>query len=341
MAKYLRTGPPAHVGLNTPSNSTGFDPSVNPVVQDYQSASFAGIMDLNGNALISAVGYSEADWSVADVYTLIVVSRAAIKAEMKVAPFLPPGVDINTDVAGLSPTWANVKLFYEYVYASLGLVIPDAAIAVLQSATFRTLTNCPAQCSWHALQGYPTPFPTLYANYKTPATRASNTTCNLPNGTDTNTTDWVAVPPSSIDATELGYCNEVWKKAVRDFEAKDPGFKLLPQGCSRDFALGYKMAAALKELLASTSNPVQQAAYVRLFVSFGCQGNFNSLFTGDGYTATGLGGAQATEASEWLFSPFLPKSLAPGGFGTAQFCLGTNGGLPNAAGKCDPSTALP
>ena len=274
-------------------------------------------MDLNGNALISAVGYSEADWSVADVYTLLVVSRAAIKAEMKVAPFLPPGVDINTDVAGLSPTWANVKLFYEYVYASLGLVIPDAAIAVLQSTTFRTLTNCPAQCSWHAMQGYPTPFPTLYANYKTPATRASLTTCNLPNGTDTNTTDWVAVPPSSIDATELGYCNEVWNKAVRDFVAKDPGFK--QNGCSRDFALGYKMAAALKELLASTSNPVQQAAYVRLFVSFGCQGNFNSLFTGDGYTATGLGGAQATEASEWLFSPFLPKSLAPGGFGTAQF----------------------
>lgn len=105
LAKYLRYGPPPVVGLNMSSNNSF-------AVQDFASANFTGLQEFkNGQALISNIGYSATDWSLDSVFTLVVISRAAVRAQMKVAPIVQEG--LNTDVAGLPPTWANVKLLYE------------------------------------------------------------------------------------------------------------------------------------------------------------------------------------------------------------------------------------
>ena len=107
--------------------------------------------------------------------------------------------------------------------------------------------------------------------------------------------------------------------------------------CSRDLAKSTAMAQALQEAFtANAGNPTMQALYFRRFLLYGCQGNFNPLNTGNGYTAAGPGGLLAGEATEWLFSPVEIQDVAPGGYATTQFCLGVNGGslLPGTDFAC-------
>lgn len=82
-------------------------------------------------------------------------------------------------------------------------------------------------------------------------------------------------------------------------------------------------------LLPSAVTPTEQALLTRAFFMQSSEGSFNSLFTGNGYTATGVGAVFAGESTEFLFSPFFSKSLPPKARTTIQFCLnGVNGGVP-------------
>ena len=265
--------------------------------------------------------------AINEVYTLIVVSRAAVRAQMTVAPLDVPGM--NTDVAGLAPTWADLKSLYDYVYAEQGLVIPDAAIAALESHTFRELSGCPAQCSWHAAELYPSGA----SKYMViPSVRTGPESCATPSGYNASATELVLVAPTALDATQFDYCNANWNIAFQAFKAA--GWCAIIDGnyrsfCSRNMTASVEMARDLKGFLASTSDPVLQAVYFRYFLSFGCQGNYNTLFTGNGYTAAGVGGLLAGEATEWVFSAFDAASLPSAAVDFVQFCLGINGGVPS------------
>jgi len=69
-------------------------------------------------------------------------------------------------------------------------------------------------------------------------------------------------------------------------------------------------------------------------------GSLNELFTGNGFTATGVGGVSMPTSTEVIISPFNSTLIPPGkGFDSVAFCLnGVNGGLPSAAGTCTQLT---
>ena len=299
--------------------------------QTYSSSNFAGLQQFsNGQAVVSSVGYSAGDFTVDSVFTLTVVSRSAIAAALATnAPF--SNTSLITLAAGVSPTWQNLKYYYEVAFADVGLTIPQAAIDVLQATPFPALTSCPAECTWHS-----NAFPSACANRLVYiSTRTSLTTCAPLTAEQFTSTSSIAacaadfaqgfqqVTPTSFNPAS-SYCNDGWKEALKYFA--DRGVSVT--SCSRNLTLSTTLAELLRDGLASTQDPTTQALYFRAFLLSGCSGNFNPLFTGNGYTAAGVGGVLAGEATEWLFSPFVTSDLTPGALATTQFCLGVNGGVP-------------
>lgn len=96
-----------------------------------------------------------------------------------------------------------------------------------------------------------------------------------------------------------------------------------------------------QQLLATQAPTVQQQAVLTraLFIQ-STMGNLNELFTGNGFTATGVGGVIMPTSTEVIISPFNTALLPPGkGIDSVAFCLnGANGGLPSAAGTCTQLT---
>ena len=95
-----------------------------------------------------------------------------------------------------------------------------------------------------------------------------------------------------------------------------------------------------QEFLATTQNAMQQALLTRAMLLQSSMGNFNTLFSGNGFTATGVGGVFMPTSTEYLFTPFNATLIPPGkGFDSVAFCLnGVNGGLPSATGTCTQLT---
>lgn len=149
-------------------------------------------------------------------------------------------------------------------------------------------------------------------------------------------------PSDAASAAQPAYKAFCTDKMFCSGEGVD-GVTKYKSACSRNLTQSVEMAKYLKGLLASTDDPVLQAVYVRYFLSFGCQSNCNTLFTGNGYTAAGVGGLLAGEATEYLFSPFNGTALPEGkGVATVPFCLGVNGGVPDPNTGCtDLKTARP
>lgn len=321
LAKYLRYGPPPSVGNAWPQ--TGGPPGW---PQDVASSNWAGLQQFsNGYALASGVGYSAGDVSVTDVFTITVVSRSAIAAALATsAPFA--NVSLITLAAGVSPTWNHLKDYFEVAWAEVGLTIPQAAIDVLASKSFPALTGCPSECAWHS-----NVFPSacakrlVYTSTRTGPTTCAPLTQAQFNPSPSCTPDFQAgfqpVAPTSFDPAS-SFCGDPWKSALAYFANK--GVPIA--SCGRNLTQAAILAGALNDALKTTSDPTTQALYVRAFMLAGCEGNFNPLFTGNGYTAAGIGGLLVGEATEFLFSPFLTSDLAPGAIATTQFCLGVNGG---------------
>jgi hypothetical protein len=96
-----------------------------------------------------------------------------------------------------------------------------------------------------------------------------------------------------------------------------------------------RVARSLAEDLVATSTPDEEAIVFRAFLIGNCGGAFNSLFSGDSFTATGFGGLVSPTSSEWIVSPFYQQEVSEENKAAIPFCInGQNGGRPNPDGSC-------
>lgn len=67
-----------------------------------------------------------------------------------------------------------------------------------------------------------------------------------------------------------------------------------------------------------------------------CSGDFNALFSGNGFTYVANGGLIQGQGREYITSPLLKVQSVPvADRETIFFCInGLNGGRPDAEGKC-------
>ena len=100
------------------------------------------------------------------------------------------------------------------------------------------------------------------------------------------------------------------------------------------------MVQKYQELLATTTDAMQQALLTRALYIQGVMGNLNPLFAGNGQTATGVGGVIMPTSTEVFITAFNSTLVPPGkGFDSVAFCVnGVNGGLPAADGTCTQLT---
>ena len=225
--------------------------------------------------------------------------------------------------------WQAIKDATEITYAALDLQIPQVAIDIISNTTFADLTGCGAQCSFAASNKAPSAcFPTLVVV----GVRTDNETCVPPpkpmsfNETICglyNETIFTLVPPTAIDAKSPPCSPQylAYQTALSSAVTK------------QTFTLADSVAVAkrYKELLATTTTDLQKALLVRAFYLQGNQGTFNTLFTGNGFTATGVGGVFMPTSTEFLFSPFNSTLLEVGkGYDTVPLCL--NGYAPSSPG---------
>ena len=106
--------------------------------------------------------------------------------------------------------------------------------------------------------------------------------------------------------------------------------------CSPDQA--YAAANLLKEKLESTDDVIEQTQWFRAYLVPSCNGGFNALFSGNGFTYSGNGGLLTGQSSEYIISPFDANDIPGDGKAFIPFCVnGLNGGMPQGdgpTGKC-------
>lgn len=202
--------------------------------------------------------------------------------------------------------------------ACCGVKISPSVVAALDAASFRDISGCPTECDY-AADGFPSadaPAPVVVGE------RDDDGNCVKPPGAGS------LVAPSYF-AKDSKFCNEKWIPLNAKYA------QAYTDGCSAQAETdAAKLLAA--DLEAAAGSVEDQALAVRAFSVQGCSGDLNPVFTGNGFTATGLSGLYSATASEFITSPFNLGKLPRSAFATIYFCIsGKNGGRP-VDGKCEP-----
>jgi hypothetical protein len=137
-------------------------------------------------------------------------------------------------------------------------------------------------------------------------------------------------PSAANPNSELceGYEGRDWKSKVQAMAAP-----FTARYC--DPAETVPAAKILADKLANTIDVIDQAQWFRAFLVQSCVGGMNALFSGNGFTYTGLGGLLTPTATEYIVSPFNVSSLAKNESSNIYFCInGLNGGRPDNNGEC-------
>lgn len=110
-------------------------------------------------------------------------------------------------VPPLAPTWAALRDYFEFVFASSGFQLSDDALRLLQGSSFAELTGCPAFCTY-APQAFPSPnFTTPVVTVRGGGGRAADGGCPpAPEGT-------LPTLPDDIDPSSRG-CDADWSEAL-------------------------------------------------------------------------------------------------------------------------------
>jgi len=310
LEKYLRVGYPEVFGYNLPSETiTLSDPD------------FPGLQtDSSGFSMLQQIGYPAEYIDINKTYALGVFDKKAI--DRLVGSKNASQYPFNADIGPLQPTWRAVKEFYEWVYNDLNLTISDAAIDLLEDTGFNTLTGCPVKCAY-ALSDFPS------ENALAPVTTSSRV-------------DYDSCPPPAPNAVEIypsaadhnsdfckGYQGRDWKMKAKAMSAPFTS----ESGC--DPAETITAAKILADELSNTTDTIEQAQWLRAFLLQDCAGDFNPLFSGNGFTYTGLGGLLTPAGTEYIVSPFNISSLGENEYSKIYFCInGLNEGRPDENGRC-------
>lgn len=315
LAKYLRIGFPQTLGDYLPSSSESLaDPA------------FPGLVDVSsGQALLEALGYGVTEIQINNVFVLNIFSRSELKNVLRSSEntdHFPFRANIN----GIIPTWRNLRDYFEYIFAdsvtSPPLRISDQAIQVLEENDFDKLTGCPAACTYSAGTfpgGYYPPQLAYTQN------RADPTNCPNPKSVDD-----IQIAPTSFEVGS-NFCDASWVSKYNEMRSYFTPFFIQGIGCTPDNELGSAELLATK--LANTADSKEQALWFRAFLIQGCNGNFNPLFSGNGFTYTGTGGLLSGLSSELIVSPFLIELMPRQSYVSIPFCVnGLNGGQPLPSG---------
>jgi hypothetical protein len=204
-----------------------------------------------------------------------------------------------------------------------GVAVAPGVAAVLASSTFREISGCPASCDY-VNPKFPSaegPMPLLVGKRTGPGGA-----CVPPEGAGR------AVGPSFADAASP-LCSDAWRALFDRYAAAYAAGGAA--ACSSEAIVAAAKLLA-EDLKAAGGDPAAQAVAVRAFAVLGCSGNFNPLFTGNGYTATGFGGLFSPTVSEFITSPFDWDKLPSSAIRVIDMCVnGKNGGRP-VDGKCAP-----
>lgn len=315
LAKYLRIGFPQTLGDYLPSDNVSLtDPA------------FPGLVDISsGQALLEALGYGVTEIQINNVFVLNIFSRSALKDALRSrenTDHFPFHANIN----GIIPSWRNLRDYFEYIFADSvtnpPLKISDQAIQILEETDFDNLTGCPTACTYAAGT-----FPGGYYPNQLAYTQTRVNSQDCPNPKNMND---MQIAPSSFE-TGSEFCDKSWVTKYNVMRSYFTPFFVQGIGCTPDNELG--SAKLLAANLANTTDPTEQALWFRAFLIQGCNGNFNPLFSGNGYTYTGTGGLLAGLSSELIVSPFLVDLLPSKSYVSIPFCVnGLNGGQPTSSG---------
>lgn len=275
--------------------------------------------------------------NISRAYAIHIVSRRALKALLYSPAHNAARREYRTNVNPLTPTWPNVRDYFSYIFQDIGLAIPAAVVPVLESLTEQELTGCPTQCAY-TIAAFPGPGPASVPLTVQP--RAPDGGC--PSSQELlASTGFVAAleAPTAVERTSpLCTGNSAGGKARPWVPKIDSLAAVSAQrgtgACTRAASLA--AARLLKAQLAATAgDAIEQAQWFRAYLLQTCNGEFNTLFSGNGFTYTGLGGLLSATASEFIVSPFNASQLGPGARASVGFCInGLNGGQPNAQGLC-------
>lgn len=303
LAAYLRIGYPQSLGKWT---------------ADPNDVAFPGLQQFsNGQSLLLQVGFPALYSNVGRTYSLNVASASAVRRALQAQRFSPP-FPFRADVGPVSPTWANVVAGYNQALgACCGVRIPAAVVPLLDAATFRELSGCPAQCTFVA-----TGFPSVaYPSPVVSGPRDGSGQCVPPAGAGAQ------VNPTYIDDISP-LCDDTWKALMARYYA------VYQPGCTPDAVVA--AAKLFAEDLEAAASDAEAAVVVRAFAAQSCSGDFNPLFTGNGFTATGFNGLFAPTATEFVTSPIQWARLPSAAKATVYLCInGKDGGEP-VNNACSP-----
>jgi len=228
-----------------------------------------------------------------------------------------------------------VALAMEYIFAAQGLRIPSAAVDIIAKNSFASLTGCPTECAY-AVSTFPSPcspVPVALGN-------RNGAICTAPSAPDYLTqigSD--SVPPSCASSPSPPVIGPLI--APNFFDTKDA----CKQGFQEQFnsfsaisesetpnACPVAQAKALVAALATTSDSLTQAYAFRAFLLQPCVGDFNTLNTFNGFTATGFSGLFSAEGGEVVVSRFNSSFVPAWSKAEINFCINAfNGGQPVGA----------
>lgn len=223
-----------------------------------------------------------------------------------------------------------VALLMEYIFAAQGLRIPSAAVDIISKNPFASLTGCPTECDY-AVSSFPsTCSPIAIAQ----GTR-TGALCAPPVGTDYSA-DLItngAVPPSCASSPPPTFVQVapsffLTKACNPGFQAQLDSFDAIT-AAETESACPVAQAKALVAALAATTDSLTQAYAFRAFLLQTCVGDFNTLNTFNGFTATGFSGLFSPEGAEVVMSPFNTSFVPAWSKAEINFCInGFNSGQP-------------
>ncbi|KAL4444284.1 hypothetical protein ABPG75_012021 [Micractinium tetrahymenae] len=301
LEKYLRFGYPEIIGASTATNDSGLD------------------SDSSGLTFLQQVCQSCALPSCAcpAVWTAPALPcsppRAALTSHALRS--LPYGGGIPT----LAPTWTALADYFAYVFSSDNLEVSNASIAILDEEFFGELTGCTPECAYK-WRRFPEGNRTT-ALYTQP--RWDNGTCPPPQRGSQRT------EPTAFEETSK-LCDQEWQDALNATQGLFP-----VRSCTFDqnAAAGRGLAQLLRE---AQGDARKQALLFRAFLIQYCPGNFNTIFSGNGFTYTGVSGMLSPLGTEFISSPLLVSAWPDGEHAAIPFCIsGTNGGRPTSDGVCE------
>eukprot|EP00775_Hariotina_reticulata_P010624 gene10624-10782_t len=348
--KYLRIGNPEVLGSYVDgfvTNQGQNQPYTSPLYPSVKRSS-------NGVYLLQQIGFPSTFYDVSVVYTMIVAKRPE------------PAV-----LASFVPIWENVRIYFnQYVqqYLTANNInatfnIPPEVVSGgngfpgLANLDFATLTGVgelsiskvPAITTNHTDK---IPFvclePQVFDAAGKQITRQLVDSRRL-----------VPAAPTAVAANDFG-CNSLWTKyyirgdyiptrtapfptwtrngSTTTFSVNFPGFYEL---CDKSFV---SVIPTLVQLMnAAPADAFEQKAMIfRAYLATGCAGNFNALFSGNGFTFTGTGGVFSGTVHEVLLAQ-IPNAIDAvfkdkilGDIAYAFFCIdGSKNCCPTAEPNCE------